>query len=127
MTGRDPYAELLDDIAEGARLHYAPDPGDIDLALLQGDQLYARGLARLAELGDLAAIAELADVISLVAQAQASGDPELAEAIWETGEVAVRHGADQAYLEAKALARSGSREPLLALRRARRADTVLRA
>jgi hypothetical protein len=127
MTSPDPYAQLLDDIAEGARLHYAPDPGDIDLALLRGDQLYARGLARLAELGDLAAIAELADVISLVAQAQAAGDLELAEAIWATGEVAVRQGADDPYLEAKALARAGSRDALLALSRVRRADAVLGA
>ena len=38
---------------------------DPDLALLLGDQLYALGLARLAELGDLDAVAELADLISL--------------------------------------------------------------
>ena len=45
---------------------------DPDLALLLGDQLYALGLSRLAELGDLEAVAELADVISLLAQARAS-------------------------------------------------------
>ena len=55
-------------------------PDDPDLALLAGDRLYALGLARLAELGDLEAVAELADVISLAAQAQAEGDAERAAA-----------------------------------------------
>jgi len=44
--------------------------------LLAGDHLYALGLARLAALGDLDAVAELADVISLSAQAHASGGPQ---------------------------------------------------
>jgi fructose-1,6-bisphosphatase I len=38
---------------------------DEDLRLLAGDALYALGLARLAEAGDLDAVAELADVIAL--------------------------------------------------------------
>ena len=67
-------------------------PEDPELALLLGDQLYALGLSRLAALGDLAAVAELADVISLVAQAQADGDAELAEAVWEAGAAAVGWG-----------------------------------
>ena len=68
-------------ILEGYRLHYGEPlvvrPGDNDLALLLGDQLYALGLARLAELGDLEAVAELADVISLAAQAHSASDPML--------------------------------------------------
>ena len=58
-------------------------PEDPDLALLAGDRLYALGLARLAELGDLAAVTALADLISLSAQAHAEGDPERADAAWE--------------------------------------------
>lgn len=84
------YDRLLADIAEGARLHYE-DPGpDPDLALLQGDHLYARGLARLADLGDLEAIRHLADAISLVAQAQAGGEPRRAAGAWAAGVAAVR-------------------------------------
>ena len=68
------YEVLLEMILEGYRLHYDEPlvvrPDDADLALLLGDQLYALGLARLAELGDLEAVAELADVISLAAQAR---------------------------------------------------------
>jgi hypothetical protein len=74
-------------VREGQRLH-AGDPrvvtrADPDLALLAGDRLYALGLDRLAESGDLPAIAALAELISACAQAQADGDPEGAEAAWE--------------------------------------------
>jgi hypothetical protein len=99
------YEQLLADIAEGARLHY-DDPGDDpDLALLTGDMLYARGLATLAELGDVEATAELADVISLVAQARAAGEAELARAVWEAGVVVVEWGTNASYVDAKELAR----------------------
>ena len=90
------YALLVEAIVEGYLQHYGTGrvvrPDDPDLALLAGDRLYALGLARLAELGDLAAVAELADVISLAAQAHAEGDPERARAIWQAGAAAVGHG-----------------------------------
>jgi hypothetical protein len=54
-----------------------------DLRLLAGDSLYAIGLERLAEQGDLAAVAELADLISACAQAEAEGRPEAARRLWE--------------------------------------------
>jgi hypothetical protein len=85
----DDYALLVEAIHEGYLLHYRSGrvlrPEDPDLSLLAGDRLYALGLARLAELGDLAAVHELADVISLAAQAHAEGDPDRATAIWEAG------------------------------------------
>jgi hypothetical protein len=118
------YELLLEMILEGVRLHYGPPrvvrTDDPDLALLLGDQLYALGLERLAALGDLAAVAELADVISLVAQAHASGDAELADAVWEAGVGAVGWGANDEFEEAKQLARAGDRRALAALRSARR-------
>jgi hypothetical protein len=55
---------------------------DDDLRLLAGDALYALGLSRLAERGDLAAVAELADLISTCAQAHAEDRPDLAEQRW---------------------------------------------
>ncbi len=70
---------------------------DPDLCLLLGDRLYAAGLARLAELGDLEAVAELADLISLLAQAQARQDPELAAAVWAAGARAIGWGASPAH------------------------------
>jgi hypothetical protein len=92
----DDYALLVEAIHEGYLLHYASGrvvrPDDPDLSLLAGDRLYALGLARLAELGDLAAVTELADVISLAAQAHAEGDAERARAVWEAGVRAVGDG-----------------------------------
>jgi hypothetical protein len=103
------YELLVEMILEGYRLHYEEPvvvcPEDPDLALLLGDQLYALGLARLAELGDLEAVAELADVISLAAQAHSASDPELARAVWEAGAVSVGWGASDAHRRAKSRAR----------------------
>jgi hypothetical protein len=96
-TGREADYELLvEAIREGYLLHYSAGrvlaPPDPDLALLAGDRLYALGLTRLAELGDLEAVGVLAEVISLSAQAHAAADPELAERVWEEGARAVGHG-----------------------------------
>jgi len=114
------YELLLEMIFEGSLLHYgAPRvlrTDDRDLALLLGDQLYALGLSRLAELGDLEAVSELADVISLVAQAQAAADPELARAVWAAGATAVGWGPSPQHDRAKALARAGDAQAAAALR-----------
>jgi hypothetical protein len=118
----DDYALLVEAIVEGYLQHYGTGrvvrPEDPDLALLAGDRLYALGLARLAELGDLAAVAELADVISLAAQAHAEGDPERARAIWQAGAAAVGHGSDPEHAAAKAAARAGEPDAAAALRAA---------
>jgi hypothetical protein len=123
---RAEYELLIDMIHEGYRLHYEQagalvHPGDPNLALLLGDQLYALGLSRLAHLGDLEAVAELADVISLAAQAQAAGNRDLAEAVWEAGAVAVGWGGGEAHHRAKAMVREGRPGAAQALRSAARA------
>jgi hypothetical protein len=78
---------VLEAVYEGYLLHYgAPrlfEGMDGDLSLLAGDALYALGLARLAELGDLPAVAELSDLISRSAQAHAEGRGAEAEALWD--------------------------------------------
>jgi hypothetical protein len=118
----DDYALLVEAIVEGYLQHYGTGrvvrPDDPDLALLAGDRLYALGLARLAELGDLAAVAELADVISLAAQAHAEGDPDRARAIWQAGAAAVGHGTPPELAAAKAAARAGEPDAAAALRAA---------
>jgi hypothetical protein len=86
--GAGPEAAIvLEAVREGYELHYGEPRAfadlDADTRLLAGDALYALGLARLAERGDLEAIAELADLISLCARAHAEGDPQRAEARWE--------------------------------------------
>jgi hypothetical protein len=121
------YEQLLGDIADAVRLHYSYDGEDPDLALLDGDRLYARGLCTLAELGDLEATAELADVISLIASARVAGDAELADAVWAGGVVAVGWGASAGHETAKELAREHAPEAAQALREtaasSRRAST----
>jgi hypothetical protein len=79
---------VLEAVYEGYLMHYAEPRAftgmDEDLRLLAGDSLYALGLSRLAEAGDLEAVAALSDLISGSAQAHAEGRPERAEALWES-------------------------------------------
>ena len=68
---------VLEAVYEGYLLHYGEPRAfrgmDADLRLLAGDALYALGLSRLADNGDLAAVAELSDLISLTAQGPGGG------------------------------------------------------
>ena len=78
---------VLEAVYEGYLMHYGEPRAftgmDEDLRLLAGDTLFALGLSRLAEAGDLEAVAALSDLISRSAQAHAEGRPEEAEALWE--------------------------------------------
>jgi hypothetical protein len=120
------YELLLEMILEGSLLHYGTPRvvrvEDPDLALLLGDQLYALGLSRLAELGDLEAVSELADLISLLAQARAAADAPLADAIWAAGATAIGWGSTPQHEAAKALARRGDRAAAAALLECARRD-----
>jgi hypothetical protein len=109
------YELLVESIFEGYLLHFAGGrivvPADDDLRLLAGDHLYAFGLARLAELGDLDAVAELADLISLCAHVHAhaveggtSAWPTTA-ALWSLTALAVASGSWAEQREAKQRAR----------------------
>jgi hypothetical protein len=103
-------ALVVEAVREGYLLHYATprllSGEDADLALLAGDRLYALGLARLADAGDLASVLELSDVIAGSAAAHAAGDPALAEAIWTAGAAAVGWGPTPALVSAKAALRA---------------------
>jgi len=67
----------IETIYEGYLVHYGRSrlfsPEDDETALLLGDYLYAHGLVRIAESGDVAAVADLAELISLCGQARAEG------------------------------------------------------
>ena len=80
-----PHAYVLEAVREGYLLHYGASEAfrelDEDLALLAGDALYAQGLARLAEAGDLPAVAELADLITGCARLHAEGGAD-ASVLW---------------------------------------------
>jgi hypothetical protein len=129
-SGRErDVAFVIEAVHEGWRLHHGGVTSpprliateDEDLALLAGDRLYALGLQRLADAGDLASVGELADVIALCAQARAVGRDEVADAAWEAGAVAVGWGADAALESAKEQARTQDPDALDSLRSAARA------
>ena len=87
----DAYGSLLGDIAAGVALHYDNDgSSDPDLDLLTGDERYARGLVKLAALGDLESTRILGDAISRIARARADGDRAQAVSAWEQAVSAVR-------------------------------------
>jgi hypothetical protein len=76
-------ALAIETIYEGYLVHYGRPrlfaPADADTALLLGDYLYAHGLVRVAELGDVEAVRVLAELISLCAHLRAEragGDGE---------------------------------------------------
>ncbi|MFL5845165.1 MAG: hypothetical protein ACJ762_10765 [Solirubrobacteraceae bacterium] len=71
-------------IRAGHDLHHGTSE-DADLALLDGDRLYAEGLAALAADGDLEAVRVMAEVIAASAAALGAGDPAAAEQAWEQG------------------------------------------
>lgn len=81
---------VLEAVREAYELHYgtprAFEDLDDDLRLLGGDALYALGLSRLAQEGDLEAVSELADLITACARAQAAGEPVTAERAWAASE-----------------------------------------
>jgi hypothetical protein len=73
--GPDDHALGLETIYEGYLVHYGRSrlfaPADRDTALLLGDYLYAHGLVRVAETGDVKAVSDLAELISRCAQLRA--------------------------------------------------------
>jgi hypothetical protein len=87
---------VLEAVREGYLMHYDEPRAfrdmEPDLRLLAGDSLYALGLARLAESGDLPAVAALADLISLCAQMESEGLRERVPELWEGTAKALARG-----------------------------------
>ncbi|MDE3070773.1 MAG: hypothetical protein KGJ43_08610, partial [Acidobacteriota bacterium] len=111
---------LVEAIYEGYLLHYGTarvlDAVQGDIRLLAGDRLYAIGLAKVVELGDVPAVRELADLIAISAQAQEAGEGELADAVWLAAARAIGWGASDRHARAKELAFARSPEALAAMR-----------
>jgi hypothetical protein len=78
------WALGLETVYEGYLLHYGRPrlfaPRDRHTALLLGDYLYAHGLVRIADQGEVDAVAELAALISVCAQLRADRAPGDGEA-----------------------------------------------
>lgn len=112
----------VETIYEGYLVHYgAPRlfaPMDSDTALLLGDYLYAHGLVHVARTGNVAAVHDLAELISLCAQARASGRDgdgaawaataaRLGAGMLDDGRAALRDESDASTLEAIAREAAG--------------------
>jgi hypothetical protein len=112
----------IETIYEGYLVHYGRPrlfaTVDDDTALLLGDYLYAQGLVRVAETGNVAAVADLAELISLCAQARAdstNGDDlawvataaRLGSGELENARDALRLNGDADLLESSARAAAG--------------------
>ena len=71
------FALGVETIYEGYLVHYGRSrlfaPPDRDTALLLGDYLYAHGLVRIAETGDVKAVSDLAELISRCAHLRGRG------------------------------------------------------
>jgi hypothetical protein len=101
------YALAIETIYEGYLVHYgrprlfAPPDGDTELLL--GDYLYAHGLVRVADLGDVEAVRVLAELISLCAHLRADGADGDGEA-WVATAAGLGDGAAQPEAVERALA-----------------------
>ena len=108
----------IETIYEGYLVHYGRSrlfaSGDPNLALLLGDRLYARGLVRVSELGNVAVVADLAALLELCARLQAEHKPGDG-ALWAAGISRLARGefgsAGEAFLS------SDDDEPLLGMAR----------
>jgi len=106
------WALGLETIYEAYLLHYGRPrlfaPRDRRTALLLGDYLYAHGLVRIAEHGEVDVVAELAALISVCAQLRADDSPGDGEA-WAATAGRLRSGppADAAALEQALAAHAG--------------------
>ncbi len=112
----------LETIYEGYLVHYgrprlfaAPDR---DTSVLLGDYLYAHGLVRVAEQGEVAVVADLAELLSLCAQLRAESAPEDAEhdgVLWAATFALVGSGDPELAAARAALRDDGDPAPLASL------------
>ena len=109
------YAQLIESIREGYLLHYAEPRliagADRDLALLAGDYLYARGLERLAALGDLEAVRELVGPDLAVGPAERRATTTAGgcatAALWLASVTVTAAGPEEGHEQAKSALRAG--------------------
>jgi hypothetical protein len=116
----DRFALGLETIYEGYLLHYGRSrlfaPPDRDTTVLLGDYLYAHGLVRIAELGDVAVVSDLAELLSLCAhlRAEAAGAGGVADGVVWAATVALLGSRDARLARARARLRDGADADALA-------------
>jgi hypothetical protein len=113
------FALGLETIYEGYLLHYGRPrlfrPPDRDTSILLGDYLYAHGLVRIAEHGDVSVVADLAELLSLCAQLRAQARPgrPVPDALVWAATVALLGAGDPCLDEARRALREGGDAALL--------------
>jgi hypothetical protein len=120
------FALGLETIYEGYLVHYGTPrlfaPADPDTALLLGDYLYAHGLVRIADAGDVEAVSDLSELISLCSQLRAE-DADGDGALWAA--TAALLGRRQLDEPRAALRLRGDASPLEAAARAAAGDEAV--
>jgi hypothetical protein len=111
------FALGLETIYEGYLLHYGRPrlfgPPDRDTRILLGDYLYAHGLVRIAEHGEVSVVADLAALLSLCAQLRAQPGRPVPDGVVWAATVALLGAADARLADAReALRDDGDAEPL---------------
>jgi hypothetical protein len=116
------FALGLETIYEGYLLHYGRPrlfgPPDHETTILLGDYLYAHGLVRIAEHGDVSVVADLAELLSLCAQLRAQawpGSPIPDGVLWAATVALLGWGKGRLAAAREALRDDGDPEPLASL------------
>jgi hypothetical protein len=106
--GDERFALGIESIYEGYLLHYGRprlfSPGDRDGAILLGDYLYAHGLVRITEVGEVDAVERLAELLSLCAHLRAEGRGSEDGEAWATTVTSLGDGAADDDARRRALA-----------------------
>ena len=112
----------LETIYEGYLVHYGRArlfaPPDRDTAVLLGDYLYAHGLVRIAEQGEVVVVANLSELLSLCAQLRAEPEPSDADydgVLWAATFALVGSGDSSLVTARTALRDDGDPAPLASL------------
>ena len=106
--GAERFALGIESIYEGYLLHYGRPrlfaPADRDGAILLGDYLYAHGLVRVTDVGEVNAVERLAELLSLCAHLRAEGRGSEDGEAWATTVSSLGDGAADDETRQRALA-----------------------